>query len=177
MKLLSSLFTLVNHKNSISSKHKNHVDPNAPESIFNQISPEMILYIFSFLTHTEICTLAKVSKVFCQIAYDRTLWRTFMISSHVKKRNIKKTISMLSGSGRLQSVQKLSLRNKYINDDTMEYIVRNAPNLKDILNTPVLYRSLFSSFSLHHICTIILDFNQIFVSSILKSPRKLHNHS
>lgn len=56
-----------------------------------------------------------------------------MISSHVKKRNIKKTVSMLSGSGRLQSVQKLSLRNKYINDETMEYIVRSAPNLKGIL--------------------------------------------
>lgn len=140
MKLLSTILTLVNHKNSSSSKHKSsYVDPNAPESIFKNISPEMILYIFSFLTHTEICTLAKVSKTFCQIAYDRTLWRTFMISSHVKKRNIKKTISMLSGSGRLQSVQKLSLRNKYINDDTMDYIVRNAPNLKDILNSILFY--------------------------------------
>jgi hypothetical protein len=46
---------------------------------------------------------------------------------------------MLSGSGRLQSVQKLSLRNKYINDDTMDYIVRNAPNLKDILNSILFY--------------------------------------
>lgn len=139
MKLLSTILTLVNHKNTSSSKHKSYVDPNAPDSLFNQISPEMILYIFSFLTHTEICTLAKVSKAFCQIAYDRTLWRTFMISSHVKKRNIKKTVSMLSGSGRLQSVQKLSLRNKYINEDTMDYIVRNAPNLKDILLTSLYY--------------------------------------
>jgi len=55
-----------------------------------------------------------------------------MFSSHVKKRNIKRTVSMLSQSGRLQSVQKLSLRNKYINDDTMEFIVKNAPNIKDI---------------------------------------------
>jgi F-box-like len=133
MRLFSTILTFVNHKNPSLNKQKNYVDPCAPDSVFNSISPEMILYIFSFLSHSDICTLAKVSKQFCQIAYDRTLWRSFMISSHVKKRNIKKTIAMLSGSGRLQSVQKLSLRNKYINDDTMEYIVRNAPNLKDIL--------------------------------------------
>lgn len=133
MKLLSSFLTFVNHKNPSLTKQKSNADLCVPESLFNNISPEMILYIFSFLTHTDICTLAKVSKLFCQIAYDRTLWRTFMISSHVKKRNIKKTVSMLSGSGRLQSVQKLSLRNKYINDETMEYIVRSAPNLKGIL--------------------------------------------
>jgi hypothetical protein len=161
MKLLSTILTLVNHKNSSSSKHKSYVDPNTPDSVFNNISPEMILYIFSFLTHTEICTLAKVSKLFCQIAYDRTLWRAFMISSHVKKRNIKKTISMLSGSGRLQSVQKLSLRNKYINDDTMDYIVRNAPNLKDILILSLLLYMYIVT-----ICYVYFDFYQIFVCSI-----------
>lgn len=99
---------------------------------FQCLSNEVILHIFSMLTTRDLCTIAKVSTHFQQIAYDRTLWRSFIFQPHHKKRNIQKIIHMLCKSGRLESIQQLLLNNRSLCEEDIKIMVQNTPNLKDV---------------------------------------------
>eukprot|EP01111_Echinosteliopsis_oligospora_P005572 TRINITY_DN1900_c0_g1_i1.p1 TRINITY_DN1900_c0_g1~~TRINITY_DN1900_c0_g1_i1.p1 ORF type:complete len:387 (-),score=40.37 TRINITY_DN1900_c0_g1_i1:136-1296(-) len=133
MGFINTIISALHHRKHNTSKvRESSLPPCDLDCIFDNISQELILFIFSFLTHQDICSLARVSTGFLQIAYDRTLWKTFTVGTHMKRKSIKKTVNTMAASGRLNYVQRLSLRNKHINDETMEYILRCAPNLKDI---------------------------------------------
>nr|CDS28942.2 f box:lrr repeat protein 7 [Hymenolepis microstoma] len=59
---------------SPSGGHDNLVTPTSSNLKITKLPEKLLLRIFSFLTHRELCTIARVSKQWRRLAYDESQW-------------------------------------------------------------------------------------------------------
>lgn len=67
-----------------------------------------------------------------ECAYDKTLWRSLILSSSLSKRKMSAALKMMDTTQRLACVRSVNLNNTNIRQSTVEFIIEHAPALKEI---------------------------------------------
>ena len=96
------------------------------------LSNELFLHLFRYLSTPELCTVSRVSGRMRECAYDKTLWRSLILSSTLSKRKMSAALRMMDTTHRLACVRSVDLNNTNIRQSTVEFIIEHAPALKEI---------------------------------------------
>ncbi|EJF60421.1 hypothetical protein DICSQDRAFT_87930 [Dichomitus squalens LYAD-421 SS1] len=60
-------------------------DPQ-PQSIFDELFDELILFIFSYLSHTDLCNVQRTNRNWSRLSLDNQLWKTLYINEYGRMR-------------------------------------------------------------------------------------------
>ncbi|VDP73189.1 unnamed protein product [Echinostoma caproni] len=143
--------------------------------MITRLPDKLLLRVFAYLSHVELCTIARVCKQWRRLAYDSSLWQALNLRLEyggIFVRSIDDLLNLIhqrSGSG----LRRIELSSDFITIPVLEELGNRCPSLRsltlDFSNAMQLHDfnelAAFPS-SLHYLCICLSDV--IFMEGLMR---------